>query len=351
MSITQLMTLSGELAAGGGSLSDFELGYFLPSSYKTTDGGDILSYITDNGSGNYTLDLSSASFTTISIFAVAGGGSGAHRNSGVDWGARGGSGGNSFLLEDLDVSSINEIVIDVGAGGASVGSGSTALLAGITGGDTTITIDSTLIATVQGGRGASSATGATLNGANDANTTDLTGLTYTQTQSNLGGQGGGGFNSGGGGGGAGGYTGAGGNGSAARTNNGSATAPGDDYGGGGGAGGEGGLRSTSTYGGDGGLAGNDNVYGGGGGGGAYAPYIGNPDIDGFDLDIAEAVKRDGVDGGLHGGGGGGTADGQSGGTQADKKSGAGGDGAILIVFNGSATQLDLPLVDNVDYTV
>ena len=87
MSITQLMTLSGELAAGGGGLSDFELGYFLPSSYKTTDGGDILSYITDNGSGNYTLDLSSASFTTISIFAVAGGGSGAHRNSGVRLGS------------------------------------------------------------------------------------------------------------------------------------------------------------------------------------------------------------------------------------------------------------------------
>jgi hypothetical protein len=345
MSITQLMIL----AAGGGGLSNFELGYFLPASYRTTIGGDILSYITDNGSGNYTLDLSSSDFTTISIFAVAGGGSGGHRNSGADWGGRGGNGGNSFLLEDLDVSSIDEIVIDVGAGGASVGSGSTANLAGITGGDTTITIDSTLVATVQGGRGATSGTGSSVNAANDANTTNLTGLVYTQTQSNLGGGGGGGWNSGAGGGGAGGYTGNGGNGSTANST--TSTNPGDDYGGGGGAGGEGGTRTTSTYGGDGGTAGDTAQYGGGGGGGVYIPYTGNPDIDGIDLDTTESIKRDGYGGGLHGGGGGGTADGQSGGTQSDKKSGAGGDGAILIVFIGSDAQLDLPLVDNNQFTI
>lgn len=338
MSLPQLMMLSGGLA--GGSLSAFEAGYFLPSSYQTTTNGGMSNLVTDGGSGSYTIDVSSSGLSVISIYGVAGGGSGCVRKSNADWGGRGGNGGNSWYIEDLDVSSINSISISVGSGGAATATGGTGHIAGNTGDNTTVSVDGTIIATIQGGRGGQNVTGETPNTTNPASSIDVSGLTYNESVGNTGGQGGAPWNGGGGGGGAGGFSSNGGAGAPSRSSTGSAGS--STYGGAGGGGGEGGSAGSSTYGGDGAAPLNSH---GGGGGGSYFPYIGNPSsTNGGTPGAASGASGAG---GLHGGGSGGTNDGQIN-NSTTKQSGPGGDGAVLIIIKGTEAQLSLPIVDNSD---
>jgi hypothetical protein len=287
--------------------------FSLPVQLEAPPGGDLY-----QSPGTYTW-TAPAGVTKVHVVAVGGGGSGAVGNTG-NAGAGGGLGWK------------NNITVVPGTGyTVVVGSGGTGRPYGCEEGQSGQTSYFINTSTVYGGGGQG---GGQSNESGCGSCRQAGGGGYGGDGGGNGGNGGYECNnvSGPGGGGAGGYTNRGGYGSS--SNNGSGE---QGYGGGGGAGGNGGGGSCYDGGGGGGVgvygegasgggAGNPGTGGYGGGGGSGGG--GGGQAGGSCYSFAGA-------GGAYGGGGGGTNDGQS--SPSNPRSGAGGRGAVRIIWGGSRT--------------